>query len=135
MRQRVSVSFDYAVHFTRALFDPSNPVLVDCLAEREPERRHRLAVFVDAGVLAARPGLADEIAGYVKAHAARLELAAPPEKVPGGEAVKNADLWRQIDREQRRLRVAWPVAKGQIDDELRALGPALDAAMARLERS
>ena len=60
-RQRVNVTYEYAVHFTRGLFDPDNPVLADCLAEREPGRRHRVAVFVDAGVLAARPSLAAEI--------------------------------------------------------------------------
>ena len=76
--QRFTVAYEYPVHFTERVFDPGNPILADTLAMREPERRHRCVVFVDGGVLEARPGLADEIAAYARHHAARMELLAPP---------------------------------------------------------
>jgi 3-dehydroquinate synthase len=100
-RQRVHLEFEYEVHFTRALFDPGNPVLVSCLSRLEPARRHRVAVFVDEGVAVARPRLAEEIRAYALRHGSRLELVAPPETVPGGEAVKNDPAL--VDRLQRRL--------------------------------
>jgi 3-dehydroquinate synthase len=48
-----------------------------------------------------RPGLVDEIDGYARHHAARLELAAPPFPVPGGERVKNELFF--IEQMQQRL--------------------------------
>jgi 3-dehydroquinate synthase len=47
---------------------------------------------VDAGVEAAFPELARTVADYAAAHAARMELAAAPLVVPGGEAAKNDPL-------------------------------------------
>ncbi len=60
--QRFSVPYAYPVHFTERIFDPANPVLADTLSSLEPTRRHRCLVFVDEGLMAARPGLADQIA-------------------------------------------------------------------------
>ncbi len=87
--QRFAVSFDYPVHFTRGLFDPANPVLAETLARLEPARRHRCVVFLDDGLLAVRPKLAEEIAAYAEAWAARLELVAAPFVMPGGERLKS----------------------------------------------
>jgi 3-dehydroquinate synthase len=87
--QRFTVTYEYPVHFTERLFDPANPILADVVARLEPERRHRCLVFVDDGLLSARPTLADEIAAYVERHATRMVLAAPAIAVPGGERVKN----------------------------------------------
>ncbi|GBD44884.1 3-dehydroquinate synthase [bacterium HR40] len=87
--QRFTVTFHYPVVFTRALFRPDNPALLEAVRRLEPDRRHRLIVFLDDGVLAARPRLAEEIADYARAHARHLELVAPPLPVPGGERIKN----------------------------------------------
>jgi len=87
--QRFSVPFDYPVIFTSGVFDPGNTALGDTLARLESDRRHRCLVFVDDGLLACAPGLAERIASYAQAHADRLELVAPPIPVPGGEKVKN----------------------------------------------
>lgn len=86
--QRFSVPFEFPVAFTEGLFDPANPTLIDSLAYREPEKRHRCLVFIDDGVLAVRPDLPQRIEAYVTAHAARIELVAPPEGVAGGERIK-----------------------------------------------
>lgn len=86
--QRFSVEFAYRVTFTQGLFLPENPALVEALALREAEKRHRCLVFVDAGVIAALPGLPDAIRSYAAAHGARMELAGDPVSVAGGERVK-----------------------------------------------
>jgi 3-dehydroquinate synthase len=86
--QSFAVRYEYPVHFTRDLFDPANPCLAAVLMRREPDKRHRLAVFLDDGLTLAAPGLPARIARYVAAHAS-LALAGDVVVVPGGEAVKN----------------------------------------------
>src|SRR5919199_309279 len=87
--QSFLIRFDYPVHFTRDLFDPQNPCLREVLRRIEPEKRHRLAVFVDDGVTFAAPDLLTRIARYAEAHASTMELAGDVVVIPGGEAVKN----------------------------------------------
>ncbi len=87
--QSFSVSYEYPVHFTEHLFARDNPVLRDTLLRREPNRRHRFVVFIDANVAASFPSLADDVAGYANCHAEAMELLARPQVVPGGEHVKN----------------------------------------------
>ena len=86
--QKFSVTYEFPVVFTSALFDPANPVLVDTLRRLEPDRRHRCLVFVDDGVIAARPALVEEIRAYAARHAAHMALVADPMPVPGGEKIK-----------------------------------------------
>jgi 3-dehydroquinate synthase len=99
--QRFTVTYEYPVYFIERVFDPDNPVLAEVLALREPRRRHRCLAFVDDGVLEARPGLIDEIVGYARHHAARMELVAPPFPVPGGERIKTELFF--IEQMQQRL--------------------------------
>src|SRR5438552_419079 len=99
--QRFSVQFDYPVYFTRGLFTQDNPILAETLARLEPAQRHRFVAFVDQAVATAMPNLIADITAYATRHAARLELVAPPEIVPGGEETKNS--LAQVDRLRRRL--------------------------------
>jgi 3-dehydroquinate synthase len=98
--QRVAITLEYPVVFTRDALSPDNRALADAVSRREPERRHRVVAIADRNVVAAHPGLADVIAAYAAAHAARLELIAPLEVIPGGEAAKTAAvtdaLWRRL---------------------------------------
>jgi 3-dehydroquinate synthase len=87
--QRFAVNYEYPVHFTHGLFDPSNAILKETLTRYEAKRRHRCLLFVDDGVIAARPGLVPEIEAYARAHAAAIELVVAPVTVPGGEKIKN----------------------------------------------
>jgi 3-dehydroquinate synthase len=87
--QQLSVEFAYPVYFTADAFAPGNSIVADALAAREPARRHRAVVVVDANVARAWPDLDARIADYAAAHADRLALVAPPLPVPGGEAGKN----------------------------------------------
>jgi 3-dehydroquinate synthase len=84
-----TLTLTYPVAFTRDVFDPENATLVQAVARLEPSRRHRMVVVVDDGVAAAAPTLLGSVPAYVGAHADRLELAAPPMVVVGGEAAKN----------------------------------------------
>jgi 3-dehydroquinate synthase len=86
--QRFSVAYEFPVVFTAGLFSPDNPVLAETLCRLEPDRCHRCLVFIDDGVLAARPGLIREILAYADRHRARMTLAADPIPVPGGEKIK-----------------------------------------------
>jgi len=108
-RQRVQVAFEYPVCFTRELLRADNRSLVDCVTRLEPGRRHRLFAVIDDGVANAWPGLGEQLASYCSAHAAQLQLIAPPRVVPGGEQSKqspeliaslHADLQRHgVDRQ------------------------------------
>ena len=50
--QSFSVRYEFPVYFTEHLFARDNPVFRDTLLRREPGRRHRFVVFVDANVAA-----------------------------------------------------------------------------------
>lgn len=99
--QEFAVPFRYKVYFTEGLFRPNNRVLADALAELEPDKRHRLVIFIDEGVALARPGLVGDVERYIRGHAERLQLAALPEVVRGGEGVKNDPAL--VERLQRRM--------------------------------
>jgi 3-dehydroquinate synthase len=87
--QSFSVRYEYPVYFTEHLFAHDNPAFRDTLLRREPGRRHRFVVFIDANVAASFPSLEHDIAGYASVHADAMELVAHPQRVPGGEQVKN----------------------------------------------
>jgi 3-dehydroquinate synthase len=88
-QQSFSVAYDYEVAFTHDAFSPGNRCLIDVLARREPGKRHRCAIFIDEGVLAAMPDLPQRITDYAAAHAQHVEIAGAPVVVTGGEACKN----------------------------------------------
>jgi 3-dehydroquinate synthase len=90
IHQSFSVPFTYAITFTRDALAPDNTALLDAFTRLEPERRHRVLPIVDAGLVAAFPELPGWLTAYFTRHAARLELAAPPALVAGGENAKNA---------------------------------------------
>lgn len=99
--QRFSVPFEYPVVFTRGLFDLQNRALVDALGRLEPDRCHRVLVFVDEDLAKANPGLQGAISAYAEHHSDAMSLAAPPVRIPGGEKIKN-DL-HFVEQIQRQL--------------------------------
>src|SRR6185312_12650083 len=88
-QQRISVSWDFPVVFTHAVFNPANAVLVDTLNRLGENRRHRAMVFIDGHVAQTLPDLASQAAAYFAAYPQRLELVGTPQIVPGGETIKN----------------------------------------------
>ncbi|MGV2826586.1 3-dehydroquinate synthase [Myxosarcina sp. GI1(2024)] len=87
LHQSITVSFNYDVHFTRGLFELSNPVLARVL-DRDKVAKSAIAV-VDSGLLAYHPRLVRQIQNYAAAYSQIITLAAEPIVVPGGEAAKN----------------------------------------------
>ena len=98
--QRFTVAYEYPVAFTRDLFSPTNRALVETLARLEPNRRHKVMVFIDDG-LVSDLDLLSRISAYAAAHPATLDLVVTPEFVPGGERCKNDPTL--VERLQRRL--------------------------------
>jgi 3-dehydroquinate synthase len=86
--QRFAVAYDFPVAFTRHGFDPANPTIADALRRLEPAKRHRVAIFVDDGVLRAAPDLQRAIARYAAVHARSISLEGAIVAVPGGERAK-----------------------------------------------
>lgn len=89
IRQQLTVSWDFPVVFTHGIFAARNPVLVETLDRLNEHRRHRAIVFIDSSVAEANSGLIAQVGAYCDAHPQRLELAAAPQIVPGGEAAKS----------------------------------------------
>jgi 3-dehydroquinate synthase len=89
IRQSFAVPFEYDVIFTRGVFAPENRVLVDALAQRQPQRRHKVLAIFDEGFAAAWPETAGQLRGYFQHHADHLTLVTDPVPVLGGEAAKN----------------------------------------------
>ncbi|WP_300159278.1 3-dehydroquinate synthase [Solidesulfovibrio sp.] len=85
--QRIALDFEFPVLFTRDVFDPANPALLEAV-ERAGPGPHRLAAVVDGGLAAADPGLGARFAAYCAAHADTFLLTAPPLVVAGGEGAK-----------------------------------------------
>ncbi len=85
-----AVDFRFPVVFTRDAFAQDNAALADLMAPAEGLPVARAVVFVDAALLAARPGLTRDIHAWFAAQThRRIALAAAPEPVDGGEAAKN----------------------------------------------
>jgi 3-dehydroquinate synthase len=104
IQQRVALVLDYPVVFARDVFAPESTVLLEVLDGRE-RRRHRVAVIVDGGLAAARPDLEPAIARYAEHHADRIELAAPPWTIPGGELAKTEATLAAITAKLAALRI------------------------------
>ena len=94
IQQRISVPFEYPVHFTRDVFSPGNELLASVLDRLGEGRSHRAAVLVDAGLAEAQPTLVGAINEYFHNRPAAMELAAPPQLVPGGEQAKTS--WEPV---------------------------------------
>jgi 3-dehydroquinate synthase len=89
IRQQITVNWEFPVVFTHGVFEPKNPVLHDAINQVWEGRRHRAMAFIDSHVAETHPELAAQIDGYFAAHSKTLELAAPAQVLPGGEAIKN----------------------------------------------
>ena len=88
-RQSIAVPFDYPVYFTRGVFDLRNSLLADALDRLGEGRIHRVAVFLDQGLVDAWPDLPERIDTFFSAGRERLILAGRPCRVPGGESCKD----------------------------------------------
>jgi len=100
--QQFAVQYNFPVTFTTGMFQQDNRVLVDTLCRIEADKKHRLIVFLDDGILQALPDLSSWITSYCQFHESSIDLVAQPIAIPGGESVKNSPavveaLRKQID--------------------------------------
>jgi 3-dehydroquinate synthase len=88
--REIAVPFHHRVWFTDGALDPANPALAHALRCACPgqDAAHRLAVFIDSGVMSAWPDVVDRLARYLHSHDGLPELMWV-ETMPGGEICKN----------------------------------------------
>jgi len=99
----ITVTFRHQVYFTEGVFSSSNRLMREVLAGGESERRPKVLLVVDDGVVRGQKGLSGEIEQWFRTNADAVELVAPPVRVEGGERVKNAyfhvsEIQEKIDR-------------------------------------
>lgn len=87
--QRFSIPYEFPVCFTSKLFDTANPLLKDTLCRLESDKCHRVAIFVDAGMLDAKPDLLTSIDNYFANYKASIKLAGTVMAMPSGEKLKS----------------------------------------------
>ncbi len=87
--QNFQVSFDYPVYFTRDVFHPENDLLAAVFDLKNELRRHRIKVFVDSGIVAAREDFPGQVRAYMESRPDRLKMEGAVEIVPGGANAKN----------------------------------------------
>jgi 3-dehydroquinate synthase len=113
-QQRFSVEFDYPVHFTRGVFSAGSDVLERALKRHGEDRIHKVKMFMDSGLMQARPELLEAIKEYFHARTGRLELAGTPETLPSGEAAKNG--WKPVGE------VLWTLGNLHMDRQSYVIG-------------
>ncbi|OYD95362.1 3-dehydroquinate synthase [Nostoc sp. 'Peltigera membranacea cyanobiont' 210A] len=100
LNQRVSVTFNYEVHFTQNLFELKNPTLAQVIGADEEAKPKKLVAVIDAGILKYQPELVKQLVAYTKFYAEVLAIAAEPMIISGGEAAKNDEtLVEQIQQQ------------------------------------
>lgn len=97
LHQSFTVKFEYKVFFTSALFNISNTLFNDFLAEsRTPEAVKKILFVVDQGVLKERADLPEQIRNYFTTYKT-VQLIDEIVILPGGETVKNdASFLQQV---------------------------------------
>ena len=88
LRQEIAVKFTYDVHFTKGLFHTSNSLLSQVITT-ENNQAKSIMVVVDSGLLEHHPQLIKQITNYTNYFNKKINLAAEPIVIPGGEAAKN----------------------------------------------
>lgn len=89
IHQEFSIPFSYKVHFTRELFHPDNPLLVDTLREDGQAGPRKLLFVVDSEVDRLHPNLTEQLSAYTRRYPNDLIICRTPVVVPGGETAKN----------------------------------------------
>lgn len=102
IKQNFAVNYSFPVIFTRGGFNPENPTLKNLLTT-EGEKRHRIMVVLDSGVIDANKSLVEKIDEYARTNADTVEVVGVPMVLEGGEACKNdqnlmAEIHSAIDR-------------------------------------
>jgi 3-dehydroquinate synthase len=95
--QKVSVRFEYTVHFTESAHDLTDGAFPEILGADRSARPPRVLIAIDQGVVDAWPSCARELSGHLESCGRGVEIVCPPLVIPGGEAAKNDErFYRDI---------------------------------------
>lgn len=87
--QSVTVTWDFPIVFSQGIFALTNHHFLEALTRLEPEKKHRLIVFLDDGVIHSDPAITTRIVDYCRHYGSSLDLVCDPLLLPGGEKIKN----------------------------------------------
>jgi 3-dehydroquinate synthase len=101
IKRTIRVAFDHRVFFTHGVFNASNSLLKNLLAENP--RPSKALVVLDESLAAGQPALATSIENYFSGFPEQTRLVCPPLLVEGGERTKNSyfhvsEIHSQVDR-------------------------------------
>ncbi len=101
IRQRVSISYDFPVIFTRDAFSPENPALGSVFPSppQGSSNQAKAALVVDQGAAEAFPDLCERAASYFETRPETPRLIGDPLVLPGGERAKaDQDVLQRVLR-------------------------------------
>lgn len=89
INQTFSVSFNYEVHFTRNIFNATNPLFANTVQPVNNAAPKKVLIVLDEGLQVHHPDLFSHIQAYAKAFRSQIDLIPQPVTIPGGEVSKN----------------------------------------------
>ncbi|MEX0995038.1 MAG: 3-dehydroquinate synthase [Balneolaceae bacterium] len=89
IKQKFSISFEYPVTFTEALFHPENHVFADLVRSEVKTTVRKVLFVIDKGMVKYHPELFERIKQYHSRFKEDFSLIPAPVYLPGGEAAKN----------------------------------------------
>lgn len=83
-----SLEYRHRLLFTQDVFSPENSILPDIL-EPTSEKRAKVAVFIDSGVVNTNSRIIDRINTFMRANTSSIDFVGDVQVVPGSEQIKN----------------------------------------------
>ena len=101
LERTINLAFQHRVAFTRGAFAPGNETVGQLVAQCGDAPPHRVAVFIDQGLVKDDEGLISAVESWFENNRGLVELALEPCVLPGGEQCKNEwsfvpSLWEAI---------------------------------------
>jgi 3-dehydroquinate synthase len=90
IERTISVSFAHRIYFTRSIFSPHNPLLLQLLSPSSRANHAKALIVIDQGVAQTFPKLINEINACFALESCPARLVRSPLLVTGGEAAKNS---------------------------------------------
>src|SRR6184192_1520956 len=91
VRKTIEVSYDLRVFFTEHVFEATNLVLKQAMADKAGQVK-KVLLILDEALAQAQPALGRQIEYYFASHAQALKLVCRPLVIEGGERTKNSDF-------------------------------------------
>jgi 3-dehydroquinate synthase len=89
IKQKISVSFEYTVAFTRNVFSPENSTILNILREDVADKPRRLLFVIEKNLIEKSPELKNKIKKYCQLNQDLMQPSSTPEIISGGEGLKS----------------------------------------------